>query len=207
MKKVRIKTWEEMEKEFGVDANNYIKGDAYFTPSMECDMPENRVIEIYKNKDYFTWDLGYDSWTISEDMIAEYIEETSEISEPEVEHLIDTFKDDTFAVNLEMLDCLPHKANHIHYLKWNLTSNLSVRYFYNFETKPELIGKFTLKNHKHKQVVEISEETAKEMVKSFCNEKFEEIIGYNQKGFGYKKYVKKFGEDFVILKNDKELKI
>lgn len=207
MKKVRIKTWAELEKEFGVDNKNYIKCDGYFTPDMECNMPESRVIEVWeKPSGYFTWDLGYDYWSISEDMIAEYIEETPEISEPEVEQKVDIFKDDFFQINLKMLDTLPHKANHIHYLKWNLTSNLSVRYFYNFETKPELIGKFTLKNHKHKQIVEISEETAKEMIKSFCTEKFEEIIGYNQKGFGYKKYVKKFGEDFVILKNDNELK-
>ena len=206
MKKVRIKEWTELEK-IKLYTDEYedlvLPSTIWFTQDMEFKLPLNRIIEI---TDDFIGIDSMEGYYISEDMIAEYIEEISEISEPEVEQKLDILKDDFFQINLEMIDCLPHKANHIHYIKFNLTDNLSVRYFYNFETKPELIGKFTLKNHKHKQVVEISEETAKEMVKSFCNEKFEEIIGYNQKKFGYKKYVKKFGEDFVILKNDKELK-
>ena len=206
MKKVRIKEWTELEK-IKLYTDEYedlvLPNTVWFTQDMEFKLPLNRIIEIAD--DFIGIDI-LEGYYISEDMIAEYIEETPEISEPEVKQKVDIFKDDFFQINLEMLDCLPHNANHIHYLKWNLTQNLSVRYFYNFETKPELIGKFTLKNHKYRQVVEISEETAKEMVKSFCTEKFEEIIGYNQKGFGYKKYVKKFGEDFVILKNEKEVK-
>ena len=205
MKKVRIKEWIELEK-IALDINEYgdlvLPNTGWFTQDMEFNLPLDRIIEI--TDDFNGVDL-LEGYYFTEDMIAEYIDEIPEIFEPEVEQPLDIFKDDTFSVNLEMLDCLPHKANHIHYIKFNLTKNLSVRYFYNFETKPELIGKFTLKNHKHKQVVEISEEAAKEMVKSFCTEKFEEIIGYSQKGFGYKKYVKKFGEDFVILKNDKEI--
>ena len=206
MKKVRIKEWTELEKisiytgEAGdlvlyTDEYNdlVLPNTIWFTQDMEFKLPLNRIIEI--TDDFIGIDL-MEGYSFTEDMIAEYIEETSEISEPEVEQPLDIFKDDTFAINLEMLDCLPHKTNHIHYLKWKLTDNLSVRYFYNFETKPELIGKFTLKNHKHKQVVEISEETAKEMIKCFCVENFEEIIGFQLKKVGYKKYIKKFGEDF-----------
>ena len=203
MRKVRIKTWEKMEKEFGLTSYGDIKCDKYFTKTMENNIPENRSIEIrYNNR----WDYNSNSWNISEDMIEEYLpEETSESLEepqPESETLLDIWEDDIFAINLNALESIV-KANHIHYLKWKLNDNLSIRFFYNFETKPEMINKFALKNHKQKELVEISKETAREMICSFCVEKFEEIIGYNVKGFGYKKYVKKFGEDFKILKNDK----
>lgn len=203
MRKVKIKTWEKMEKEFGVSSYGDLKCDKYYTKVMEDNIPENRIIEIGDNEQ---WYAGGDTWFISEDMIEEYLpEETSESleqSQPESETLLDIWEDDVFAINLNALESIA-KANHIHYLKWKLNDNLSIRFFYNFETKPEMINKFALKNHKQKELVEISKETAREMICSFCIEKFEEIIGYNVKGFGYKKYVKKFGEDFKILKNDK----
>ena len=201
MRKVKIKTWEKMEKEFGLDEDGHIKCGKFFTKDMEDILPEGRVIEI--NIITRSWDYIY---YISEDMIEEYlseeIPESLEQSQPESETLLDIWEDDVFAINLNALESIA-KANHIHYLKYKLNDNLSIRFFYNFETKPEMINKFALKNHKQKELVEISKETAREMICSYCTEKFEEIIGYNVKGFGYKKYVKKFGEDFRILKNDK----
>ena len=203
MRKVKIKTWERMVEEFGISFSGDIRCDKYFTEDMENNIPENRIIGIGRNRQ---WYGGRDTWFISEDMIEEYlseeITESLEESQPESETLLDIWEDDVFAINLNALKSIT-KANHIHYLKWNLNDNLSIRFFYNFETKPEMINKFALKNHKQKELVEISKETAREMICSFCTEKFEEIIGYNVKGFGYKKYVKEFGEDFKILKNDK----
>lgn len=203
MRKVRIKTWEKMEKEFGLDIAKDINCRDTFTKIMEERIPNHRIIEI--NEDW-VWKGDTREWFISEDMIEEYlpeeIPESLEQSQPESETLLDIWEDDVFAINLNALESIV-KANHIHYLKWKLNDNLSIRFFYNFETKPEMINKFALKNHKQKELVEISKETAREMICSFCIEKFEEIIGYNVKGFGYKKYVKKFGEDFRILKNDK----
>lgn len=187
MKKVRIKEWTELEKEFGLDEDGDINTTPSFTTRMYEFLPKDNIINLVE--DWYWEDRGY---IITEDMIAEYIEEPAEISEkipePEV--------DDTFSINLQRLDSISKKSNHIHYIKFKLTDNLSIRYFYNFETRPELINKFALKNHKHKEVREISEETAKEMIKSFVTEKFEEIIGYQLKKVGYKKYIKKFGEDF-----------
>lgn len=201
MRKVKIKTWEKMEKEFGLTPYGDINCEGTFIKIMENIIPENRIIEIGIDK------MAY-SFFISEDMIEEYlpeeIPESLEQSQPESETLLDIWEDDIFAINLNALESIT-KVNHIHYLKWKLNDNLSIRFFYNFETKPEMINKFALKNHKQKELVEISKETAREMICSFCTEKFEEIIGYNVKGFGYKKYVKKFGEDFRILKNDKEI--
>ena len=220
--KVQIKTWEEMEKEFGLTDVGFINCRETFTTNMEKLMPKDRIIEISEVEGYnarrFIWAVAGTTYDISEDMILhklpdewsakKFLDELpDEVIIPEDEpEKVDIFADDIFAINLNAIESIAKANNHIHYLKWKITDNLSVRYFYSFDTKSEMIGKFGLKNHKHKQLTEISEETAKEMICSFCVEKFDEVIGYNVKGFGFKKYVKKFGEDFVTLKNDKEVK-
>lgn len=222
--RVQIKTWEEMAR---IDTGDIDDKDlklpcgTYFTTEMEKYMPEDRIIEVCEKDEGLWWSVGinfYTSFYISEDMILHKLSDDwsakefldslpDEVTIPEDEpEKVDIFADDIFAINLNAIDSVAKANNHIHYLKWKITDNLSVRYFYSFDTKSEMIGKFGLKNHKHKQLTEISEETAKEMICSFCTEKFDEIIGYNVKGYGFKKYVKKFGEDFVTLKNDKEVK-
>ena len=219
--RVQIKTWEEMEKldKGDMDDNDLkLPSGTYFTTEMEYYMPNDRIIEVFENDTGLWWSAGINDFYISEDMILHKLSDDwsakefldslpDEVIIPEDEsEKVDIFADDIFAINLNAIDSVAKANNHIHYLKWNLTNNLSVRYFYSFDTKLEMVGKFGLKNHKHKQLTEISEETAKEMICSFCVEKFDEIIGYNVKGFGFKKYVKKFGEDFKTLKNDKEVK-
>ena len=49
MKKVRIKTWEEMEKEFGINKSGYINANPFFTPYMEKLLPSNRIIKLEDN--------------------------------------------------------------------------------------------------------------------------------------------------------------
>lgn len=69
---VRIKTWEEMEKEFGVDDSGDINCEPYFTRAMRplC----NKIIKVY-NEDgsMHTINDGFE-WHISDDMIKEYCE-------------------------------------------------------------------------------------------------------------------------------------
>lgn len=44
-----------------------------------------------------------------------------------------------------------HKnMNRSHYLKWDLGYGFSVRYFFNFDNKPEYNGKYVLKIHDYK---------------------------------------------------------
>lgn len=90
--KVRIKTWEEMEKEFGVDNVGDIKCKETFSTYMEELLPKDRIIEIEENgknnmfKLYNVYDWciynvyawgKYDinEWNITDDMIEEIIEE------------------------------------------------------------------------------------------------------------------------------------
>lgn len=127
----------------------------------------------------------------------EFIEETKVASQSEI--------------NKTLLNSLSHRIGHIHYIKWNITANLSIRYFYNFTDKPEYNMKFTLKNHKERTLVELDEKTAKEMIENVCkDEPYLEIIGYEVKGKnkGYRKIIMKNSEVSEIYEtyNDKLIK-
>lgn len=127
----------------------------------------------------------------------EFIEETKVASQSEI--------------NKTLLNSLSHRTSHIHYIKWNITANLSIRYFYNFTDKPEYNMKFTLKNHKERTLVELDEKTAKEMIENVCkDEPYLEIIGYEVKGKnkGYRKIIMKNSEVSEIYEtyNDKLIK-
>lgn len=80
--KVKIKTWERMEQEFGLDSYGDIQCDMLFTSAMEDAMPHDRILAVYKNNqgDYVC-DLStsnncrfmIDCYYINEDMIEEYL--------------------------------------------------------------------------------------------------------------------------------------
>lgn len=73
--KVKIKTWKQMEEEFGLDFDGDINIDYGFIKSMEVDMPKDRIIEIDEkgNWRYINNLNRKRSWSISDDMIAEKI--------------------------------------------------------------------------------------------------------------------------------------
>ena len=64
--RVKIKTWKEMEKEFGLNQNDVIATVYPFTRSMEFDMPRDRVINI-------TDDNRWSWYRVSNDMIEEVL--------------------------------------------------------------------------------------------------------------------------------------
>ena len=64
--KVKIKTWDAMAKEFGVNMYGNIKCEYYFPPEMEEEMPKDRYIEVkIDHSGIYNWN----GWAISEDMI------------------------------------------------------------------------------------------------------------------------------------------
>ena len=67
MKIVKIKTWKQMEEEFGTDLLGDIKTEFFFTKGMEEDMPKNRIIKVYEND-------NWNGWHIDNDMIEETLE-------------------------------------------------------------------------------------------------------------------------------------
>jgi hypothetical protein len=69
---VRIKTWDQMEKEFGLDIVDNINCKYGFTSDMEKALPEDRIIVLDEEE----WVIeGNDwNWGISDDIIEEEID-------------------------------------------------------------------------------------------------------------------------------------
>ena len=63
---VRIKSWEQMEKEYGLDSLNDINCKDLFTQRMKYLYNTTILIENNYTRDKYGWD-------ISDDMIAEYL--------------------------------------------------------------------------------------------------------------------------------------
>ena len=79
--KVKIKTWDEMAKEFGLDTDGDIKTKKSFNEIMEGGLPEDRIIDIDNRK-------NWEGWNISEDMIAEYIDDNMDWSKKDYDRYI-----------------------------------------------------------------------------------------------------------------------
>ena len=143
---------------------------------------------IESNKTWFCnkkWylDNGYKVLDLSE---IEIFEETPEIVEqPSEQEILNKTKE----YNSKLIpQCNFQKSHHIHYIKFPLTENLSIRYFFSFQNQPEKSGKFYMKNHKEKTYSEIDIESVKELLSNFCKEKGIEIIG-RRVGQNYRKVV------------------
>lgn len=102
VKIVKIKTWEEMIKEFGLlclsDEDYFPDSDVincqeHYTDYMEKELPEDRIIEIVYDRDLEsqfigTWYVDGDqtnSWNISDDMIKVEISSTLKKFKIEIE--------------------------------------------------------------------------------------------------------------------------
>jgi hypothetical protein len=75
--KVKIKTWDAMEKEFELDAEGDINCRMYFTTEMEECLPKNRIIEVTdpNKKGIYNWYYDEDEYLITDDMIEEIIKD------------------------------------------------------------------------------------------------------------------------------------
>ena len=76
--KVRIKTWDEMVNEFGFNQKyRYIDCTFGFIQEMEQMLPEDRIIDVEAiETGGYEWAVGeFWEWDISDNMIAEVIEE------------------------------------------------------------------------------------------------------------------------------------
>lgn len=68
--KVRIRTWDDMQAEYGINYNGDIEIPRIFTKGMEKQLPSDRCIEVIpKGSNVYTWKTYGYSWTISEEMI------------------------------------------------------------------------------------------------------------------------------------------
>jgi hypothetical protein len=76
--KVKIKTWEAMEAQYGLDGPDAINCDCSFLDSMEEDLPSDRVITVTPDQGNYAWQIDahsdHDTWEISDQMIEEVID-------------------------------------------------------------------------------------------------------------------------------------
>lgn len=93
---------------------------------------------------------------------------------------------------------LPIIKHTTHYLKWTLTSNLSIRYHISFSDKSSIEKEYVLKDHKNKKYKNITPEMAQELIEEFCNQPYQEIIGSSIDG-NYRKIVIE-SDDITIVK-------
>ena len=75
---VKIKTWNELAEQYGIDEDGdiviedkKIQYTNFFTKDMELNMPKNRIIKVVTTKDgVYLWS-GHHSYTILEEFIEE----------------------------------------------------------------------------------------------------------------------------------------
>jgi len=79
-----------------------------------------------------------------------------------------------------------------HYIKYHMTNDMSIRYYFTFQDKPELSGKYTIKSHRTKLEEVISKQMADRMIEDL-GLIAEEIIGRMIKG-KYSKMINRLGE-------------
>ena len=78
---VKIKTWERMKSEFGLDKEGDVSCKSTYVLPMEVDLPPERIIEVVYDeaRDIFLWFYDKDTldyWEVSMDMIEEIIDDT-----------------------------------------------------------------------------------------------------------------------------------
>ena len=74
MVKIKIKTWKTMEEEFGLDMDDDILCDHYFTKKMEKEMPRDRIIKVEERGDRYLWRCGnLFPYVISKDMVEQVV--------------------------------------------------------------------------------------------------------------------------------------
>jgi len=103
--KAKIKDWDTMADQYGVDKDVGIETEAYFVKDMEIGMPKNRIVTLVpfgdngkQSKNFYTEDIGYGQghYTITPDMIEFFIDDVSTINENIMKINIGLFN--TFAV-------------------------------------------------------------------------------------------------------------
>lgn len=91
----------------------------------------------------------------------------------------------------------------INYLKWNITEDLSLRYFFTFQDRKEYEGQFVIKSHSEKKYLKLDSKTKIDYIfNNFVNkENFTQVIGKNTKGTYRKLLIDK--DSIYATQNDK----
>lgn len=83
-----------------------------------------------------------------------------------------------------------YNRNRTHYIKWALTAEWSIRFFFVFDTKSQYNMKWVLKSHYLKEYIVISEKEAVDYIQKYA--KYVKPIEYfslNEFGKGYRRLI------------------
>lgn len=215
--RVKIKSCNEM-LEVGYARGSEIdyEGDDYtFTLGMENELPKDRIIELSEDR---KWQDGchYSDWMVAEyldkliettseqttpqDVVAEYIADINipvdlenpdhPANQPFLPELDEFNLKQVKSDNFKVLKSLRKSAGRTHYFKYqlNFSEDYSLRYFLQFEDRPEYEGQFVLKSHSKRESSIITRSMAEDLIGKLCEIPCEEIIG-RRLGKNYEKIV------------------
>ena len=97
---------------------------------------------------------------------------------------------------------LPFMHGGIHYLTSDITdSDLALRYYIQFDFRPNYVGKWFVKCKKTKQYLEVTKEQAKWLAETMTKDGFRRVIGFREHK-GFKRIIIK-GDDLNVTLNNK----
>lgn len=193
--KVKIKTWEELEKIADAQYNDRLVFEYfYFDKKLERLLPTDRVIEVKFREgvvNRYTWGAydGRGNFPI----LPSWIENAQEVEEKKEEESVEQNEIMFFQGKL-LSQALSNKKQHnTHYFKFEciIGGEYTVRYYLTFEDRKEYEGKFYLKNHAERTFIQLPQEAAKALIVKDGKE--EEIIGRRLGNKFYKTIITKDG--------------
>lgn len=126
------------------------------------------------------------------DMGKKDLEETVKVLLKEVENLKHKLSESTINIvgsdNIDIDAKRIIKSNRTHYIKLNITNNMSLRYHFTFTSKSHLEGKWILKFHKESYYQEIEDKLANIMILEHNISEYKEIVGI-QNGSEFNKVI------------------
>jgi len=81
--------------------------------------------------------------------------------------------------DFDLQELIKH-SNRTHYLKWVINNDISVRYHEVFQDKPDLVGKYILKDHETNTFQVLSNKMARAIIDGDNTKDYIEIYGYLQ---------------------------
>lgn len=66
--KIKIDTWENLEKKFGLTIHSNINSNSWWTPQMEKMLPKNRIIKVTMNNDKYNWNINNFNFILDNDI-------------------------------------------------------------------------------------------------------------------------------------------
>ncbi len=83
-----------------------------------------------------------------------------------------------------------YRRNRTHYMKWPLTGEWSIRYYFTYDAKSEYTGKWVLKSHHKKIYIVLTKTEALEYIQAKAQRKEpQEFFSLTEFGKGYRRTV------------------